>query len=89
MLRSAQLRRKVTSPAHPAGTGRDARGRHDQAQLRATIRWEPAIIALQGTFLGLLVGVFFGWALVTVARLLAEQRMPRRIPVRFAKNCPQ
>jgi putative ABC transport system permease protein len=33
-------------------------------QLRATIRWESAIIALQGTFLGLLVGVFFGWALV-------------------------
>jgi len=33
-------------------------------QLRATIRWESVIIALQGTFLGLLVGVFFGWALV-------------------------
>jgi putative ABC transport system permease protein len=35
-----------------------------RGQLRATIRWESAIIALQGTFLGLLVGVFFGWALV-------------------------
>jgi putative ABC transport system permease protein len=34
-------------------------------QLRATIRWESAIIALQGTALGLLIGVFFGWALVT------------------------
>jgi putative ABC transport system permease protein len=33
-------------------------------QLRASIRWESVIIALQGTFLGLLVGVFFGWALV-------------------------
>src|SRR6516165_2216542 len=33
-------------------------------QLRASIRWESAIIALQGTLLGLLVGVFFGWALV-------------------------
>ena len=33
-------------------------------QLRSTIRWESVIIALQGTFLGLLVGVFFGWALV-------------------------
>jgi putative ABC transport system permease protein len=32
-------------------------------QLRATIRWESVIIALQGTALGLLVGVFFGWAL--------------------------
>jgi putative ABC transport system permease protein len=33
-------------------------------QLRSTIRWESVIIALQGTVLGLLVGVFFGWALV-------------------------
>jgi len=33
-------------------------------QLRATIRWESMIIALQGTVLGLLIGVFFGWALV-------------------------
>jgi putative ABC transport system permease protein len=33
-------------------------------QLRGTIRWESVIIALQGTFLGLLIGVFFGWALV-------------------------
>ncbi|MFI5041664.1 MAG: ABC transporter permease [Acidimicrobiales bacterium] len=34
-------------------------------QLRSTIRWESVIIALQGTFLGLLIGVFFGWALVS------------------------
>ncbi|HEV2452377.1 MAG TPA: FtsX-like permease family protein [Streptosporangiaceae bacterium] len=33
-------------------------------QLRAMIRWESVIIALQGTLLGLIVGVFFGWALV-------------------------
>lgn len=33
-------------------------------QLRSTIRWESIIIALQGTILGLLIGVFFGWALV-------------------------
>jgi putative ABC transport system permease protein len=33
-------------------------------QLRATIRWESVIIALQGTVLGLAVGVFVGWALV-------------------------
>jgi putative ABC transport system permease protein len=33
-------------------------------QLRSMIRWESVIIALQGTALGLLVGVFFGWALV-------------------------
>jgi len=35
-----------------------------RGQLRSTIRWESVIIALQGTLLGLLVGVFFGWALV-------------------------
>jgi putative ABC transport system permease protein len=33
-------------------------------QLRGTIRWESVIIALQGTVLGLLIGVFFGWTLV-------------------------
>jgi putative ABC transport system permease protein len=33
-------------------------------QLRATIRWESVIISLQGTVIGLLVGGFFGWALV-------------------------
>ena len=32
--------------------------------LRSTIRWESVIIALRGTVLGLLIGVFFGWALV-------------------------
>jgi putative ABC transport system permease protein len=35
-----------------------------RSQLRSTIRWESVIIALQGTLLGLAVGVFFGWALV-------------------------
>ena len=33
-------------------------------QLRSTIRWESVIVALQGTVLGLAIGVFFGWALV-------------------------
>jgi putative ABC transport system permease protein len=33
-------------------------------QLRTTIRLESVIIASQGTLFGLLVGVFFGWALV-------------------------
>jgi putative ABC transport system permease protein len=36
-----------------------------RAQLRSTIRWESVIIALQGTLLGLVIGLFFGWALVT------------------------
>ena len=35
-----------------------------RAQLRASIRWESVIIALQGTLLGLAIGVFFGWALI-------------------------
>ena len=34
-------------------------------QLRSTIRWEAVMIAVQGTVLGLAIGVFFGWALVT------------------------
>ncbi|HET6949168.1 MAG TPA: FtsX-like permease family protein [Acidimicrobiales bacterium] len=33
-------------------------------QLRSTIRWESVIIAIQGALLGLVIGVFFGWALV-------------------------
>jgi putative ABC transport system permease protein len=35
-----------------------------RAQLRKTIRWESVLISLQGTVLGLVIGVFFGWALV-------------------------
>jgi putative ABC transport system permease protein len=35
-----------------------------RSQLRSAIRWESVIIALQGTALGLVIGLFFGWALV-------------------------
>lgn len=35
-----------------------------RAQLRSSIRWESVIIAVQGTVLGLAIGLFFGWALV-------------------------
>jgi putative ABC transport system permease protein len=35
-----------------------------RAQLRSMTRWESVIIALQGTVLGLVVGIFFGWSLV-------------------------
>lgn len=35
-----------------------------RSQLRSAIRWESVVIALQGTVLGLVIGVFFGWALV-------------------------
>ena len=36
-----------------------------RGQLRATVRWEAVIISLQGTLLGIVIGLFFGWALVT------------------------
>jgi len=35
-----------------------------RSQLRSTIRLESLVIALQGTALGLLIGVLFGWAIV-------------------------
>jgi putative ABC transport system permease protein len=35
-----------------------------RSQLRSAIRWESVVIALQGTLIGVGVGVFFGWALV-------------------------
>jgi putative ABC transport system permease protein len=35
-----------------------------RSQLRSTVRWESVIVALQGTLIGLAVGVFFGWALL-------------------------
>jgi len=34
-------------------------------QLKAMVRYESVIIALLGTTLGLLIGVGFGWAIVT------------------------
>jgi putative ABC transport system permease protein len=36
-----------------------------RGQLRGTIRWESVIIAIQGTVVGLLLGLFLGWALMT------------------------
>jgi putative ABC transport system permease protein len=33
-------------------------------QLRSSVRWESVIIALLGTVLGLVIGLFFGWAVV-------------------------
>ncbi len=37
-------------------------------QLRSSIRWESVLIALLGTALGAVVGVFFGWAIVEALR---------------------
>lgn len=39
-----------------------------RAQVRSAIRWESVIIALQGTVLGLVIGLFFGCALVGALR---------------------
>jgi putative ABC transport system permease protein len=39
-------------------------------QVRAMVRWESVIIALLGTCLGLLIGLFFSWAMV---RAVADQ----------------
>jgi putative ABC transport system permease protein len=41
-----------------------------RSQLRSTVRWESMIIALFGTALGLVIGLFFGWSMV---RALADQ----------------
>jgi putative ABC transport system permease protein len=43
-------------------------------QLRSSIRWESVIIAIQGTVLGLAIGLFFGWALV---RALSDEGIDR------------
>ncbi|MFN0090697.1 MAG: ABC transporter permease [Acidimicrobiales bacterium] len=37
-------------------------------QVRSTVRWESVIIALLGALLGLGIGVFFGWAIITSLR---------------------
>jgi putative ABC transport system permease protein len=39
-------------------------------QLRSAIRLESVVIALQGTVLGLLIGVLFGWAIIHALNLL-------------------
>ena len=41
-----------------------------RAQVRSSVRWESAIIALFGTGLGLTIGTFLGWAIV---HTLADQ----------------
>jgi len=39
-----------------------------RGQLRSSIRWESVLIALLGTALGAVIGVFFGWAIVEALR---------------------
>jgi len=37
-------------------------------QVRSSIRWESVVISLLGTLLGIVVGFFFGWAVVYALR---------------------
>jgi putative ABC transport system permease protein len=46
-------------------------------QLRSSIRWESVIIALLGTLVGLVIGVFFGWAVIEA---LKDQGFTRFAP---------
>jgi putative ABC transport system permease protein len=51
-----------------------------RAQLRSSLRWESAIIALQGTALGLLIGLFFGWAMVRASSGMGITRFSVPLP---------
>ena len=35
-----------------------------KSQLRSSVRWEAVLISLMGTALGIVVGIFFGWAML-------------------------
>jgi putative ABC transport system permease protein len=39
-----------------------------RSQVRSAVRWESVIIALLGSFLGLIIGLFFGWTIVQSLR---------------------
>jgi putative ABC transport system permease protein len=45
-------------------------------QVRAMVRWESVIIALFGTCLGLVIGLFFSWAMVTAVPDQAALTVP-------------
>jgi putative ABC transport system permease protein len=47
-----------------------------RAQVRSSVRWEAAIVAVFGTLLGLATGTFLGWAMV---QALAEQGVDRLV----------
>ena len=36
--------------------------------MRSSVRWESVIVALFGTFLGLVIGLFFGWSAVRAVK---------------------
>jgi putative ABC transport system permease protein len=37
-------------------------------QVRAAVRWEAVLVALLGTGLGIIIGVFFGWSISVTIR---------------------
>ena len=39
-----------------------------RGQVRSAIRWEAVIVAVFGSLLGLVLGVFFGWTMVRALR---------------------
>ena len=47
-----------------------------RAQVRSSVRWEAAIIAVFGTLLGLATGTFLGWAMV---QAIADQGIDRLV----------
>ena len=51
-----------------------------RSQLRSTIRLESVVIALQGTALGLLIGVLFGWAITHAINLVRHRRREHPLP---------
>jgi putative ABC transport system permease protein len=48
-----------------------------RSQLRSSIRWESVIIAVQGTVLGLAIGLFFGWALLPISSAASDSSNSR------------
>jgi putative ABC transport system permease protein len=47
-----------------------------RAQVRSSVRWEAAIIAVFGALLGLATGTFLGWAMV---HAIADQGIDRLV----------
>jgi putative ABC transport system permease protein len=49
-----------------------------RAQTRSTVRWESVLVALIGTVLGIVIGVFFGWAIISA---LDDEGAVFKVPV--------
>jgi putative ABC transport system permease protein len=51
-----------------------------RSQLRSMVRWESVIIAVFGTFGGILVGLFLGWGIVKVVARAEDFPTPYTVP---------